>query len=417
MKFSQFNIEHKIENNILLYNTFSSGILLIEEEDLNEYKNIKLDIDKNESLLKKELIKGNMIVEDSLNEVDLIKYYSNILRYKNEGLFLTIAPTLSCNFVCPYCYEKGVDFTTMNENTIENTLKFIKNNIKKDEPLSISWYGGEPLMAFNIIEKLTNEILKYVNIEKFSADIVTNGYLLTREYAKKMKEMKINSAQITLDGPPKIHDSRRKLSSGRGSFDRIIENIKNSCDLIDITIRVNLDNTNKEGIDELVSILKEKDIYDKVFLYIAKVEDLLNENNINILKEEEFTEYNSRFLRKNKNFSNISEFNPNICGAVTNNSFVIDPNGNLYKCWDEIGRKKGCIGNVKDGIELNNTVIYYGAYNPVEDNQCRKCNLLPICMGGCPYSKKMYGKNDCFEKKEIVIRKIENIYKQKLEYN
>ena len=46
MKFSQFNIEHKIENNILLYNTFSSGILLIEEEDLNEYKNIKLDIDK-----------------------------------------------------------------------------------------------------------------------------------------------------------------------------------------------------------------------------------------------------------------------------------------------------------------------------------------------------------------------------------
>lgn len=135
------------------------------------------------------------------------------------------------------------------------------------------------------------------------------------------------------------------------------------------------------------------------------------------MKEEEFTEYNSRFLRKNKNFSNISEFNPNICGAVTNNSFVIDPNGNLYKCWDEIGRKKGCIGNVTDGIELNNTVIYYGAYNPVEDNQCRKCNLLPICMGGCPYSKKMYGKNDCFEKKDIVIRKIENIYKQKLGYN
>ncbi len=256
MKISLFNIEKDVDEGKLIYNTISSGILFLDSEKAEEYEYLKnLDfINQDDSDLKRELRKGHMIIDDYLDEIELIKYVSNSARYDKDYLGLTIATTQACNFVCPYCYEKGIEFKNMSDETANNIVDFIKNNIKNDSYLDITWYGGEPLLGIGVIEKISEEILKYINIDKYNASIVTNGYLLTREYAEKLNKYKVRTAQITLDGPPKIHDARRKLASGEGTFNKIIENIKNTCDLIDITIRVNIDKTNKDYIEELVNI-------------------------------------------------------------------------------------------------------------------------------------------------------------------
>ena len=77
--------------------------------------------------------------------------------------------------------------------------------------------------------------------------------------------------------------------------------------------------------------------------------------------------------------------NISICGAVSINSLVIDPKGDIYKCWNEVGRSNGKVGNIDNPIAVNNRLLDWLAYDPFESNDCIECTVFPICMGGCPY--------------------------------
>ncbi|WP_101773314.1 radical SAM/SPASM domain-containing protein [Peptostreptococcus faecalis] len=415
MKLSRFNIEYKVDEGLIIYNSLSSGILLLEEKDILEYNKLKENKCYSKEL-KKELLKGNMLVDNDINEHEYIKFISTSNRYNDRGLGLTIAPTLACNFVCHYCYEKGVEFKTMNKDTIESLVDFIDRKLVKGEYLSITWYGGEPLLAIDAIEDISSKIFenKKVDLDMYSADMVTNGYLLTEEVARKLKSLKIISLQITLDGPRKIHDSRRKLSSGAGSYDVILKNIKKCCEFLNITIRVNIDKTNQFGIEELVEDLKKEGIYDKVSVYVAKVDDFENPDNINLLNQREFSNKYNEFVEKNILHNNLEKFNPNICGAVTANAYIVDPSGDLYKCWDEIGRNEGKIGNLKEDLNFNKCFSYYNNYDPLSSKKCLECEILPICMGGCPFQKRIMGDSVCKSNKYSILKNIEIEY---LKYN
>lgn len=75
------------------------------------------------------------------------------------------------------------------------------------------WYGGEPLLAWDTICSLSERIIKIAdeNNCKYAAGIVTNGYLFDEDKILKLKELKIKTVQITLDGPPKVHSRRKGL--------------------------------------------------------------------------------------------------------------------------------------------------------------------------------------------------------------
>lgn len=79
------------------------------------------------------------------------------------------------------------------------------------------------------------------------------------------------------------------------------------------------------------------------------------------------------------------------CAIRNLNSWVIDSKGDAYKCWEIIGNNKYKVGYIdENGMHITNQKILnrylYGA-DPLEDNKCRKCQLLPICSGGCPHKR------------------------------
>ena len=83
------------------------------------------------------------------------------------------------------------------------------------------------------------------------------------------------------------------------------------------------------------------------------------------------------------------------------NAFVVDPDGDMYNCWNEIGEKSACIGNIADlkqrgKYELMNEIRWL-TWGPFEYSKCLKCKLLPICMGGCGYRAMFVNKDvpDC----------------------
>ncbi|UQZ33185.1 hypothetical protein C2I18_06210 [Paenibacillus sp. PK3_47] len=73
------------------------------------------------------------------------------------------------------------------------------------------------------------------------------------------------------------------------------------------------------------------------------------------------------------------------CGAVSPSSYVIDPLGDLYKCWNEIGRKDCSVGTVSGGVKYNSVLVNYMEYDPFKVTKCSDCAVLPACLGGCPY--------------------------------
>lgn len=101
------------------------------------------------------------------------------------------------------------------------------------------------------------------------------------------------------------------------------------------------------------------------------------------------------------------------CGCDRENSYVIDPKGNINKCWEEIGNKKHIIGNINKGLKMHKTPTYYDhmLYNPLENKNCSNCSILPICMGGdCPI-KRCNGNLYCDIYKKLFDNKMKKLFK------
>lgn len=110
-------------------------------------------------------------------------------------LSLTILPTLECNFRCVYCYEAVKKNEIMDKNVQTKVVKMIERGVGILKNLHITWMGGEPLLCFGIIDNLSQKILEICakGSIKYSAGIITNGYLLRSQMFRKMiEEMKID---------------------------------------------------------------------------------------------------------------------------------------------------------------------------------------------------------------------------------
>jgi len=238
----------------LAFNAISNGFAKIEKEAMSQiYRILKLlkkrkagkNVDRK---LWNDLLKGKFIIREEDDELSLLKVINRISRFSTNSLSLAIAPTLECNFRCEYCYaEKRRGF--MEEKIQSSLLHFIEKKAKVIKQLNIGWIGGEPLLAIDIIESLSSHFIDICRRQgvNYFGSLVTNGYLLTEAVVERLLKAKISSIQITLDGPQEVHDNRRPLVTGNGTFKVIIENLLNLRRLqvnsdcqIRIGIRVNM---------------------------------------------------------------------------------------------------------------------------------------------------------------------------------
>lgn len=160
----------------------SLAFIRIDKEDIAVWLELKNNPDIYKNFKNYDfLLKAHIIVENQ--EDDLNVYLADILknRYNPVDMALTILPTRGCNFGCIYCYEQDRPMINMNDKTEKAILAFVKSN-KTLKRLSVVWYGGEPLINFLSIERLSKAFLA-MNIE-YSAKIVTNGYLLTHDISE-----------------------------------------------------------------------------------------------------------------------------------------------------------------------------------------------------------------------------------------
>ncbi len=401
MQWSRYNHLFRLqEAGGFLYNSLSNTLF---ELDDSHYALIEIWNENPGNLLMEDtdftrlLKKKNVLVEPDEEKNLLLAYQYHRLAtcFDSRTLSLTLCPTLKCNFRCPYCFEKTQESgASMDQKTIQLVLDFIRR-FPDIRNLSVAWYGGEPLLEFDTIKTLTKEI-KALGIPYHDASIVTNGFLLTREIAVQLNDLMITSIQITLDGPKEIHDSRRFLSSGTPTFERILENISTLFDSGysgECNIRVNIDHNNQEDYIHLNTRLTEQFKGKKFKVYPGHI--LSNQthpyNHTCTLNNRDWTEFIIDMYHKS-GYTPVGDFHPgnnsnSVCTANVHNGYIIGPEGELYKCWEDVGMSSMVIGNIFLDEPITNPVLraqYAVGTDPFSDQKCISCVVLPICGGGCP---------------------------------
>lgn len=347
--------------------------------------------------LQQTLLRLGILVADPEQEVrEMVNFFDRL--DNTQSVFnALIVLNLDCNLACTYCYEHNVKakqyITPAAVDAFIEHVKTLDFSVMRE--VVIDFYGGEPLLSVDTIvyisEKLrkTGERLGF----EYSFRLVTNGTLLTPKTVERLVGMGLKGAKITLDGPEESHNRTRPFVSGSGSFARIITNLRDVCNMIDIQIGGNYTVDSYGRFPLLLDDLAEKGITpDKVavvkFDPVAETDGKANgppELGAGCASvNEEWLIEASIFLREEilKRGYKTAKITPLTCVVELAEDIVLNVDGSLYKCPGMLGRKEFAVGTIQDGI-----IDYHRIYNlgHWKNSECLECAYLPLCFGGCRF--------------------------------
>ena len=408
------------KNKYYAYNALTNALLELDVDIYhrlaNCYRNkdqFTLPDDDNETF--DELKSNHIIVENQTDE--FLIYKSIILRQRagRGSMHLTLAPTMDCCFRCHYCFEQHKEPGKMTEKVMDAIIHHVE--AQKDlKSLNLTWFGGEPLMAIDEIERFYEKLTPLLGGLQFSSNIITTAYHINRRVIEVLKKAQVKSMQITLDGNRDTHNKVKFTPECDDCFTRVIENIDllaKEYPELHIVIRVNLTLDNAKEYAELQSfILNRYSGNQQIAIAPAFVLDRNSgcsssaQPKSHLFNAKDYADYilqlaadgiDSPYVRYPGQYFNE-------CTIRNEVAISFDPTGRAYKCWEVIGDKRYSIGQLDaDGrlSNINETNInrqLYGA-DQLDNKTCRECRYLPLCNGGCPIQRIQNefenGKNIC----------------------
>jgi uncharacterized protein len=292
-----------------------------------------------------------------------------------RSLELYINSTEQCNFRCKYCYE---DFAKgrMSPPVVESVKRFISRRTVGRKQLLLNWFGGEPLIATDIVLDISRHA-KAVCDERgitLSGSVTTNGSNLHETNMAALVAAGLTFYQVTLDGDRAGHDAIRVRADGKGTFDTIWNNLKalHKTDLnFSILLRVHLRPGNLDSVRSLFYRFQETLQGDQRFvLGLHPLLDLggptrgsfetLTDDECSVICAELKREFGGDLIVYGDNTAAEESAKPEGCGltvcyACKSNAFLIRSDGSLGKCTVALGQEFNAVGFLKpDGeIEAN----------------------------------------------------------------
>jgi len=396
---SRYNVWVEQNGADFLYNGMSGALLKLgtgERDALERYLAGARDSGCSAALLEG-LARGRMLVSDETDEVQLLAKRYELSRYDTSRLALTIVTSLGCNFDCPYCFEDKHP-SILGKEVEAACLQLLKDQLPRIHSFHVGWYGGEPLVGKRPLLSLSKAFIGLCDEAgvAYGADIITNGYMLDEQTCRELQECRVATAQITLDGPPDVHNRMRPLAGGGPTFDRIIENLHHAVDYFGVAVRVNVDGENYPRVEELLGILAAHGLSGRLQVYLGQlvaVDDGGSAPSATYrspcFTSKEFAAAEMAFteLAMRYGFSAPSVPAPvgAPCTAVRSNELILGSDCELYKCWKSVGNPQHVIGNIRDYQNTNGRLRRWLSYDPFTNDECRSCIALPVCMGGCAH--------------------------------
>jgi len=434
--YSYYNIIVPIpeRSEYLLFNTLRGGLCLLsaeEHSEIEKYNDSRILTREqcNDNQMLKSLLETKFYIDANLNETEEYQriYNQRLVRafYSDSAnISLTIASSNLCNMACAYCFELVKDNSILNTTISKEIANYITSmiasspQIKRWKFLSVTWYGGEPLLGKAAIPELTHylKVIAKKNGMKYKADIVTNGILLSKDVWEMLRECDVEEVQVTIDGTQETHDKLRPLKNkNEPNYRRILENLAIMPEGISLTIRVNVDKKVVANFSVFLNDLEKYGIWPqrynavKIDLAWLRTYPMAQEENTSdriktwtewisyrgLLSKLKIDHYNLWAMENKEKPGKLrlNKYSPqlNDCYTVTSPySFAIDAQGYVCKCWEVI---HDCDYRIQHVSELYNITKFHKYLDRSRFNNnadCLMCKYLPICDREICLNKALY---------------------------
>ena len=359
----------------------------------NEIKEVFNDIET----LKRE---NKLFTEDSFEDKAFdFKNRNTVIK----ALCLHVAHT--CNLNCEYCFASQGKYhgerALMSFEVGKRAIDFLIENSGSRRNLEVDFFGGEPLMNFDVVKK----IVEYArSIEKkhnknFRFTLTTNGVAINNdviEFANK----EMHNVVLSLDGRKEIHDNLRKTITGKGSYDIIVPKFQEFVKKREgknYYMRGTFTHNNTDFTNDIFHMadLGFKELSMEPVVCKPDEKYALTEDDLPILFEQ-YEILAKEMLKREKEGNPITfyhymldlEHGPCIykrisgCGSGTE-YMAVTPWGDLYPCHQFVGDEKFCLGNIFDGVKNKELVNEFKCCNAYARPECKDCFAKLYCSGGC----------------------------------
>lgn len=351
-----------------------------------------------------------------------------------------IVVTENCNFNCKYCFISDIVSTNdkskvMTQEVAKASVELLQRTYERQQheyDKTITFYGGEPLLNFDVIQYFMQEVDRVRSKAYWPSNvkyaIISNGSLLTKENIYFLRQNNI-ALSISYDVDKNSHANRTNRS-GQETFDVVRKNIQLCIDekmpySLSITISENTLRNREAVLQEILSLEPLTIAFNMLIPnkhltpssnYYEEATDFM----IDCFKQLRTTGlYEDRMMRKVQAFIDNKLYLYDCC-ASGGNQFVIAPDGSIGICHGYLNNKKYFSANVLDkDFDFRNSpdFAYWKKRSPLFMSECQDCECLGICGGGCPYAADymrgtIYTLDDrfCIHAKRIVRWLIEDLY-------
>lgn len=309
-----------------------------------------------------------------------------------------------CNLRCEYCFASEGDYKSgrklMEKEVAINAVDYLVANSSGRQKIEIDFFGGEPLMNFNVVEavvKYGRQIEKDTN-KRFYFTITTNATLLNKHRIEFINEY-MDNVVISIDGRKEVHDAVRHDCNGKGSYEKIVPLAQ---ELIagrkgkSYFVRGTFTAKNKDFSNDVMHLadlgFKEISVEPVVgsgsnlYFKDSDIHDILREyENLAIKYIERLkTDNKFRFYHFNINLEDGPCIFKRItaCGAGYE-YLAVSPEGKLYPCHQFVGQDEFIVGDIYSGISNNRLCKELKENTVFEKEKCRECWAKLFCSGGC----------------------------------
>ncbi len=349
---------------------------------------------------------------ESLVEAEMLytedEYEAYITDFKKretvvKALCLHIAH--DCNLACKYCFAEEGEYhgrrELMSFEVGKKALDFLVANSGNRINLEVDFFGGEPLMNFDVVKDLVQygRSLEEKNHKKFRFTLTTNGVLLNddiMEFANK----EMANVVLSIDGRKDVHDFMRPFRKGQGSYDLIVpkfQKLAESREQMNYYVRGTFTRNNLDFAEDVLHLADHGFEQISVEPVVAGEEEeyAITETDIPAIKEE-YDKLAKALLERTEQGNGVNFFHFMIdleggpcvakrlsgCGSGTE-YLAVTPWGDFYPCHQFVGQEEFIMGNVDTGVVKTEIRDEFKGCNVYAKENCKQCFAKFYCSGGC----------------------------------
>lgn len=429
--YSKYNILSKIRDseNYFIINLLSGSADIISLNDAEKLDTLKHGRTTPESDFVKELTdKGYLVEEQAEQKLYRKKYLDFIDSRDKDEIQIFFVTNYSCNFACTYCYQDQYSNPKkeLTNDIIDAFFAYVQKEFAGRKKY-ITIFGGEPLLNNSKQKENIAQILKKSVESNLEVSFVTNGFSL-EEYFPLLNTGNIREIQVTLDGTEAVHNKRRFLKSGEGTFERIIRGIDAAItNKIDINLRMVVDKENIGNLPELARYAIDKGwtkspyfktqigrnyelhhcqsspdlLFDRVSLFESIFE--LTKEHPHVAEFYKPAYSVAKFLSEN---GELPDPLFDACPACKT-EWAFDYTGQIYSCTATVGKTEESLGSFYPVVTRKDDIINQWEIRDVTSiPDCKDCSVQLACGGGCgSVAKNRTGSvcsTDCRPVKELL---------------